>query len=133
MKLLVDTNTLIDLVAGGGNAETLGRADKVLLPIPALGEFVAGLDSTRRGRAARAGLARFLAIPTVETVSLTTGTAECYGTVFRQLKKAGTPIPTNDIWIAALALEHGAVLVSDDAHFQRVANLRILPGCPNPD
>ena len=87
----------------------------------------------RRGRAARAGLARFLAIPTVETVSLTTDTAECYGTVFRQLKKAGTPIPTNDIWIAALALEHGAVLVSDDAHFQRVANLRILPGGPKPD
>ena len=127
MTLAIDTNVLIDAIAGGC-ADRLGRADRVLLPTPVLGEFVAGLDATRRGRAARAALARFLAIATVETVTLTAETAECYGTILRQLRKAGTPIPTNDVWIAALALEHGAALVTDDAHFRRVANLRILPG-----
>ena len=53
-------------------------------------------------------------------------TSRAKATAFRALRAAGTPIPVNDIWLAAQALEHGAVVVSTDRHFKAVANLRTL-------
>jgi tRNA(fMet)-specific endonuclease VapC len=53
-------------------------------------------------------------------------TAECYGQIRADLAKAGTPIPENDIWIAALAREQGMLLVTRDAHFQRISGLNIV-------
>jgi miniconductance mechanosensitive channel len=62
----------------------------------------------------------------VVEITLTSATTDLYAKVFRSLHAAGRPIPVNDIWLAAQALEHGAVLVSRDRHFEAVANLRTL-------
>jgi tRNA(fMet)-specific endonuclease VapC len=64
-----------------------------------------------------------LAQPTVEVLLPDRETAEQYARLFVQLKRAGTPIPDNDLWIAALALQHGLRLVTRDAHFSKIPQL----------
>jgi predicted nucleic acid-binding protein len=92
----------------------------------AIAETKTGLDDTRRGRRERAMLDEFLRLSNVVEITLTSATTDLYAKVFQSLHAAGRPIPVNDIWLAAQALEHGAVLVSRDRHFEAVANLRTL-------
>ena len=54
---------------------------------------------------------------------ITTVTAEFYSLIINQLRQKGTPIPTNDIWIAAITMEHGATLATDDSHFSRIEGI----------
>ena len=61
----------------------------------------------------------------VDTLGLSPAATEQYGRVFAALRRAGTPIPTNDVWIAASALEHGLTLVTRDGHFDNVPGLRV--------
>ena len=68
-------------------------------------------------------LNRFLAHDAVETVSAGKVTADRYSRIATHLKHQGTPIPTNDIWIAAQAMEHGAELITTDAHFNKISGL----------
>ena len=127
-QIVVDTNVLIDVLNGQGNfAALLGRAARVLVPTIVLGELHAGFSDTRADHAKRKAVERFLAISSVEIVTISEETVGFYATIHRQLRKAGTPIPQNDVWIAALAMEHGAVLCTRDADFKAVANLRIVP------
>src|SRR3954470_4488021 len=92
-------------------------ADAVLIPVIVLGElragFAAGTHTTRNERALR----MFLNKPGVEVLLADEQTTSHYGMVFAQLRRQGTPIPTNDMWIAALTLQHGAVLHARDQHF----------------
>ena len=67
-----------------------------------------------------------MSLSNVVEITLTSATTDLYAKVLRSLREAGRPIPTNDIWLAAQALEHGAVLVSRDRHFDAVANLRTM-------
>ena len=92
----------------------------------AIAETKTGFDDTHRGRRERAMLDEFLRLSNVVEITLTSATTDLYAKVFRSLHAAGRPIPVNDIWLAAQALEHGAVLVSRDRHFEAVANLRTL-------
>jgi len=127
-SIVVDSNVLIDVINGCGDyAALLGKADEVLVPLIVLGELHAGFSGTRADRAKRRAVERFLEIPSVRTVTLSEETVGFYASVRRQLKRAGTPIPQNDIWIAALTLEHGAALCTRDADFKAVANLRLVP------
>ncbi|HEY1339366.1 MAG TPA: PIN domain-containing protein, partial [Bryobacteraceae bacterium] len=65
----------------------------------------------------------FLAKPTVDVLMPDRTTVEQYARLFVQLKRAGTPVPDNDLWIAALALEHDLVLITREPHFQRIPQL----------
>ena len=73
----------------------------------------------------RARLAGFLAKPTVRTLELSTETAEVYGQIKDALKISGTPIPINDIWLSAQAIETGSVLITFDNHFGNVSGIRL--------
>ena len=127
-SIVIDSNVLIDVINGCGDyADTLGKADEVLVPLIVLGELHAGFSDTRSDHAKRRAVERFLEIPSVRTVTLTEETVGFYASVRRQLKRAGTPIPQNDIWIAAQTLEHGAALCTRDTDFKAVANLRLVP------
>ena len=127
-SIVIDSNVLIDVMNGCGDyAATLGKADEVLVPLIVLGELHAGFSDSKADRAKRRAVERFLEIPSVRTVTLTEETVSFYASVRRQLKRAGTPIPQNDIWIAAQTLEHGAALCTRDADFKAVANLRLVP------
>ena len=124
---VIDTNVLIDCFQrGGGAADAISDYDRILVCPAVIGEFKAGIDAvTKRGRKAKERLDEFLDDPAVEIVSCTDETAEYYARIFRALKESGTPLPTNDIWIAAAALERGATVLSGDRHFSRVPMLKV--------
>ena len=126
-RYLIDTCILVDAIGKGARIPlNVEKGDVVFLSTIAIGEFKVGLDSTRRGRRDRDALSDFLRLPNVVEITITSATTDLYAKVFRALRAAGTPIPVNDIWLAAQALEHGAVVVSTDRHFKAVANLRTL-------
>ena len=127
MRIALDTNAYSAMARGDESiVDTLGRADTVALPFVVLGELRAGFASGTKGAANESELARFLALPDVSVLHSSDTTSRHYAMLYRQLRTQGTPIPTNDLWIAALALEHDLVLCSRDAHFARLAQLHVV-------
>lgn len=123
--VLLDTNAYVRFLAGDERAlGCLAHADRVHMSVFVLGELVAGFRAGTREKQNRQVLDRFLAKPGVEVLDATRETAEYFGLIKVALKKAGRPIPLNDVWIAAHALETGAVLVTYDTHFTAVPGLR---------
>ena len=124
---VIDTNVLIDCFQrGGGAADAISNYDRILVCPAVIGEFKAGIDTTsKRGRNAKARLDEFLDDPAVEIVPCTDETAEYYARIYRVLRANGTPLPTNDIWIASAALEHGATVLSNDGHFSLIPMLKV--------
>ena len=105
----------------------------ILFSSVVLGELLFGFRSGARFKKNLSDLNRFLAHDAVETVSAGKITADRYSRIAAQLKRQGTPIPTNDIWIAAQTVEHGAELITTDAHFEKISGLVYsrLPWCSN--
>jgi len=127
MRLCLDTNAYSRLMRGHDPlTQLLESADDILIPATVLGELHAGFEMGSRREANRRQFAEFLALPGVETVAVTPDVAERYGLLVSQLTRQGTPIPTNDIWIAASALETGTRLVTYDPHFQHIQGLIML-------
>lgn len=127
MKLALDTNRYRDLCDGDAEVVRLmEEADSIHLPFVVIGELRAGFALGKKGRENEAVLQRFLMKPGVEVVYPGDATTHSYASLFRQLRQQGTPIPTNDLWIAALALEHGLVLCSRDGHFEHLPQLNIV-------
>ncbi len=104
--------------------EKLRAQETLYLPLTAWGELLFGAYHADQPARELANLARFT--PATVRLMPTDRTADEYARLKQALAKAGTPIPENDLWIAAYALEHGLPLVTCDAHFARVANLNVL-------
>lgn len=125
-KILPDTNALAELFDGDEKIlSALAEAESVLLSVFVLGELYAGFKAGNKEKQNKEVIKRFLGKPTVAVLDATEETAEVYAQVKAGLRKAGRPIPTNDVWIAAQALESGAVLLTFDSHFRSVPGLRI--------
>jgi len=123
-KILPDTNAMTRLFDGDERIlSALAGAETVFLSVFVLGELYAGFKAGHKEKQNRDVIRRFLDKATV--LDATHETAEVYAQVKSALKKAGRPIPINDVWIAAQALETGAVLLTHDSHFQAVPGLRI--------
>ena len=124
---VIDTNVLIECFQNNQSiSEAISLDDRILICPAVLGEFKAGIDvNTRRGKKVKALLDEFLDDPAVAIVPCTDETADYYARIFRTLKDNGTPLPTNDMWIAAAALEHGAAVLSSDGHFSHVPMLKL--------
>jgi predicted nucleic acid-binding protein len=103
--------------------ERLEAADEILLPATMLGEVYAGFHGGNRLEENLSLLAAFRRQPGVAIVDTTDNVAQRYATIVAILKRQGTPIPTNDIWIAAAALENGGRMVAYDSHFEAVPGL----------
>lgn len=124
MRLALDTNRYTDLVQGDPRvAESVASADEVWLPFIVVAELRAGFSLGNRGTQNDAALRRFLFKPSVEVLYADEQTTHHYASVFRQLRKQGTPIPTNDMWIAALVLQHSLTLCARDAHFDALPQI----------
>ena len=125
--VVIDTNVLIECFQNNQSiSEAISQYDRILICPAVLGEFKAGIDvNTRRGKKVKALLDEFLDDPAVAIVPCTDETADYYARIFRTLKDNGTPLPTNDMWIAAAALEHGAAVLSSDGHFSHVPMLKL--------
>ena len=126
-SVVLDTNLLIKLFEKQVSLpEDFKRYDGILLPATVLGEYRAGLFNTKRGEESKRKLAYYLSKSSVSTVPVTDRTAELYAKVYQALRKEGTPIPQNDMWIAASAVEHGADLATQDDHFRHVPLLTVI-------
>jgi tRNA(fMet)-specific endonuclease VapC len=124
VRLALDTNRYTDLCRGTASViETVERADEVWVPFIVLGELRAGFAAGGQGPRNEAVLRRFLLKPGVSLLYADEQTTHHYAAIYRQLRKQGTPIPTNDMWIAALVLQHSLVLCARDAHFDALPQL----------
>lgn len=123
--IALDTNTYVGFKRGDETClEVIRQAEHLLLGTTVLGELLAGFACGEREARNREELRQFLDCRRVETPAVGMATADAYALLYRTLRRKGRPIPTNDLWIAASCLEHGAVLFSLDAHFDQVDGLR---------
>lgn len=124
MKLALDTNRYTDFARGDTSVvEPVETADEVWLPFIVIGELRAGFAAGTQGPRNEAILRRFLMKPGVSILYADEQTTHHYANAYRQLRKQGTPIPTNDMWIAALVLQHSLVLCARDAHFDALPQI----------
>lgn len=124
MNVALDTNAYTALVKGDAATRVVvERADSIALPFVVVGELRAGFVSGRRATENERTLRQFLMKPRVSVVFADDQTTQNYAALFRQLRTQGTPIPTNDIWIAALVVQHGLTLHAHDKHFDHLPQL----------
>lgn len=124
--ILLDTNAYVAFKQGQADAvEIVQRALNLAISSTVLGELLAGFAVGAREAQNRVELQQFLASDRVHILMVDDGTATYYATVYRNLRQKGRPIPTNDMWIAASALQHGYALFSHDGHFRAVDNLLV--------
>jgi len=125
-KVLIDTNAYSRLLQGDQEIlRILGKAEVVFLSIFVLAELYTGFKGGFKEKQNRQWLGEFMAKPSVRICEATEETAEIFSEIKHRLKKEGNPIPVHDIWIAAHAIETGAVLISFDQHFSKIAGLRV--------
>lgn len=124
MRILLDTNRLTDALRGQSSVgRTVERASEVWIPFVAMGEIRAGFLGGARSSHDEALLSGFLQLPGVGVLYPDRETTAVYARLFVQLKRTGTPIPTNDLWIASLAVQHDLTLLTRDAHFAKLPQL----------
>jgi tRNA(fMet)-specific endonuclease VapC len=123
-KVLIDTN--IYSLAMRGDTEIVGvlrKIDRIGFSAVSVGELFSGFEGGSREFKNREELEIFLDSPRVAVHAIDVETADFYATILDNLRAAGTPIPTNDIWIAAVIFQHGYQLFSRGQHFQLVPGL----------
>lgn len=124
MKVLLDSNAYSLLMRGHGEvAELVRRAEEVLFSAVVVGELMYGFRRGAQFERNAADLRSFLDSPYSTFVEVGAVTADRYSRVAAALRAKGRPIPTNDVWIAAHAMETGADLVSADDHFENVEGI----------
>jgi tRNA(fMet)-specific endonuclease VapC len=124
VRIILDTSAYSHLRANHGVVvERIATADVVYLSTTVLGELDAAFRLGRRAGDNRAKLEEFLREDFVAVLDVTADVARRYGEIFAALRAAGTPIPVNDIWIAAATVDSGAHLLTFDKDFGRVAGL----------
>lgn len=120
----LDTSAYSNFRRGNDEVATLlDQAELVGVPAVALGELRTGFLLGGKRRRNEAELGAFLDNPVVQVLPVDAETSRQYAEIVAELRKAGTPIPTNDIWIAATAARNGATVLTCDAHFERVGRV----------
>ena len=128
MRICLDTSAYSAFKRGHPEAiDALRRAREIVLPPIVLGELLAGFRIGSRDRANRRELEAFLSSQRVRVSPIDAETAQRYAEIFSYLRERGTPIPTNDIWIGACAMQWGLRLLTTDSHFERLPQVSVLP------
>lgn len=124
--VLIDTNAYAAYRKGDNQiCNLLQHVEKIGISAIVLGELLAGFEAGNRTKKNREELSLFLESERIKVFSITPDTANFYSQIYGSLKKKGKPIPTNDMWIAAQALEHGSIICSFDAHFNEIDGLLV--------
>ncbi|MFM8899874.1 MAG: type II toxin-antitoxin system VapC family toxin, partial [Burkholderiales bacterium] len=119
--ILLDTNAYTAFMLGDeAIVNVIAHAEQLYVNSVVLGELLGGFAAGGREAKNRAELARLLQSPRVTVLPISAQTADSYALVYAGLRRKGQPIPSNDLWIAASALEHGAAVLTRDAHFTHV-------------
>jgi len=125
MRLAIDTNRYRDYVNGEPDAQMpIDQADQVFIPLVVIAELRTGFRLGTRQIENEATLVKILREPQIEILYPDEATTHFYAQVMVDLRKRGTPIPSNDLWIAALVIQNGLTLFTRDRHF---ANVPMMP------
>ena len=123
-RLVLDTSAYSRFRSGDSRVHDLiAEADVIIIPTTVLGELYGAFEVGSRARANHVDLRDFLDEPFVTVAPVTEAVARQYGRVYAALRTAGTPIPVNDMWIAASAIDQGSCLLTFDTDFERVGGL----------
>ena len=127
MNIALDTNAYSDFMRGEADRVQIVRTARLIyLPLIVLGELRAGFAAGNQESANAANLQRFLNSPRVQVLSPDEQTTHHYAQLYLQLRKKSVSIPTNDLWIAALVVQHNLILCTSDSHFQHLPQ---IPKC----
>lgn len=130
-KILLDTNAYTRLFLNDESVlEELSKADTIYMSTIVLGELLAGFKGGNKERINNNLLEEFLAKPQVETILVSKETAQIFGEIKYKLVRSGNPLPINDVWIAACAIEMGAVIITYDKHFLKIKEARVWANLP---
>lgn len=125
MALILDTDALSAFADGdSGLRQTIDEEQELAVPAVVLGEYLFGIRQSRWRARYEDWLRQTASI--LPVLQIGPATAARYAEIRSELKSAGKPIPTNDLWTAALAREHGWAVLSRDRHFQAVAGLKLV-------
>jgi len=126
-RVLVDTDIYIEFLKGDKNVNNiLSSADFIAFSVISVGEILSGFKISGNEKKYLKELDEFLYSPRLEIYDIDSETSEFYAKIYGELRVAGNPIPTNDIWIAALALQHGIKLLTNDSHFKKVSGIFLV-------
>lgn len=122
--IFLDTNAYVSFKRGEASVlEIVQHAETLAISPIVLGELLSGFECGNRTKKNRDELQQFLQSSRIRIFSITLDTSNFYSQIYYSLKNKGTPIPTNDLWIAAQTLENGCVLCSHDKHFKAIEGL----------
>lgn len=125
-KILIDTNAYTKYLRGDENIlRALSQTETIYMSIFVIAELYYGFKGGSKQIENKELLHQFLAKPSVEVIDATVETSDIFADIKYKLKKSGTPIPLNDVWIGAHAIETGALLITYDRHFQNIAGIRL--------
>ncbi|MFH2129950.1 MAG: type II toxin-antitoxin system VapC family toxin [bacterium] len=125
--MLIDTNIYANALRGDQSViEILRKQTEIGFSVISIGELLSGFKGGNKESENKTELENFLDSPRVVIYHVKEETAELYSEILHNLRTAGTPIPTNDIWIAAIAFQFGLKLFSTDTHFQLIKGLTLV-------
>jgi len=125
-KIIIDTNAYTRFLTGDEDVlDVIAAAETTYLSIFVLGGLCAGFAGGTKESKNKDVLRQFLLKPTVKILNATSETAEVFGFVKSNLRMAGTPVPINDVWIAAHGIETGSTIITYDTHFKKIAGVRL--------
>ncbi|MBU0986492.1 MAG: type II toxin-antitoxin system VapC family toxin [Proteobacteria bacterium] len=126
-RLLIDTNIYSYALKGDdGVVEVLRKAEQIGISVISIGELLSGFKGGGREQKNREELENFLDSSRVVVYPLDEDTSEFYAEIINNLREIGKPVPTNDIWIAAVAFQNGLKLFTKDNHFKAIAGLSLV-------
>jgi tRNA(fMet)-specific endonuclease VapC len=126
-RLLIDTNIYSYALKGDDEVvEVLKKAEQIGISVISIGELLSGFKGGGKEQKNREELEIFLDSPRVVVHSLDEDTSEFYAEILNNLREIGKPVPTNDIWIAAVAFQNGLKLFTKDNHFKAIAGLSLV-------
>ena len=126
-RVLIDTNIYSEFLRGNQIvADLLKEPEIIAFSVISIAELLSGFKNSTREKENLEELDRFLYSPRVLVYDIDIETTEFYAKIYDELKRTGDPIPTNDLWIAALALQHGTRFFTLDKHFGKVQGLFLI-------
>lgn len=126
-RVLIDTNIYSELLRGNKSvSDLLKKPDIIAFSVISIAELLSGFKHGDREKENLEELDQFIYSPRVIVYDIDTETSEFYAKIYDELKRSGDPIPTNDLWTAALTMQHGTKLFTLDNHFQKVRGLFLI-------
>ena len=120
---LIDTNIIVDLFGNDEGLKEKLSTEKIIIPSVVIGELYFGAYASSREKKRLKEVTEF--IVNYEIIYIDEDTARFYGQIKSQLKKSGTPIPENDVWISALSMQHSLTIATRDLHFDKPKGIKV--------